>query len=362
MDTLIERILTPETARNLSLLLAFIVLAWRPASALLQRSPATLVVYDFLVCGVGLLALLRFDAAMLRYATSAFPLEAVWLRVALPGISAAMYAATWSLLFGSVLPWVFQRAESMDGPQTWRERLAGGLLAAGATYLVAFFVAPLPSALEQALHASHAEQRSLQRQAESAFHGQRLVSADVVCAAARSLFLDARLKETSARSAFAGPAIADLDAWRTGLGLPAFGGRHFQAQCADAVVRRHPAQIRSFMRQWSDLSARLRKAGIDVALPQWPELSDAGPPDAGARAQGAIDLSGYVARTVTDPVAQVKYALARTDGATVFQLVMELVLVLMAWPATRIGSAPATLQPELPAARRDNASGSGGAA
>ena len=116
------------------------------------------------------------------------------------------------------------------------------------------------------------------------------------------------------------------------------------------------------MRQWSALSARLRNAGIDVALHQWPELSDAGPPDAGARAQGAIDLSGYVARTVTAPVAQVKYALARTDGATVFQLVMELVLVLMAWPATRIGSAPAALQPEVPAARRDTASGSGGAA
>ncbi len=123
MESIIERLVSPETARNLSLLLAVAVLAWRPVVALLSRSPSTQIVYDALVCGVGLLALLRFDAAMVMYAVTAFPPEPAWLRVTLPGLAAAMYAATWSLLFGSILPWVFKRSDCFDAPQTCSLRL-----------------------------------------------------------------------------------------------------------------------------------------------------------------------------------------------------------------------------------------------
>lgn len=352
METLIERAFTPETARNLSLLLAVVVLAWRPASALLLKAPATRAVYDLLVCGVGLLALLRFDTAMVTYAAAAFEPEASWLRVALPGISAAMYAATWSLLFGSILPWVFQRGDSADGPQNWRERLTGALFAAAAAYLVAFFVAPLPNALEREVDATRAAQQSLHRQAQSAFYGQRLVAADVVCTAARSLYMEARTRNSAALPAATGRVASELDGWRLGLGLPGFGNQSFQARCADVVGRRHPWQLRQVMQQWDDVSNRLRKAGLEHTLPPWPELDDVDPTGTDTSGAAVIDLSSYVSRTFFDPAAQVQYALARTDGATIFQLVMELVLVLMAWPATRIGRAPSGFQPE-PGARPD---------
>ena len=303
METLIERAFTPETARNMSLLLAVVVLGWRPASALLLKAPATRAVYDLLVCGVGLLALLRFDTAMVRYSAAAFEPEAPWLRLALPGISAAMYAATWSLLFGSILPWVFQRSDSADGPQNWRERLTGALFGAAAAYLVAFFVAPLPSALERAVEASRAAQQSLQRQAQSAFSGHRLVAADVVCAAARSLYLDARTSDSAALSAITGRVASELDGWRLGLGLPGFGNRSFQAQCADAVVRRHPWQLRQVMQQWDDVSNRLRKAGIEHMLPPWPELDDVDPADTAKPGGAVIDLSSYVCLLYTSDAA-----------------------------------------------------------
>jgi hypothetical protein len=349
MDTLLDRAISPETARNLSLLVALVVLAWRPAAAVLRGTPFAQVVYELLVCGVGLLALLRFDAAMVLYATSAFPPESAWLRGGLPGLSAAMYAATWSLIFGGFLPWVFQRADMADGPQTWRERLAGGLLAVVVVYLVAFFVAPLPSALEQALISARTGQQAQQLRARHEADGQRLVAADAVCAAARSLYLEARTRETATSATLTAQVAADLDAWRTGVGLPGFGTRSFQGRCADVMAKRHVAQVANLMQQWSDLAASLRKAGVDATLPRWPDVDAGLTVDVAVEAANAVDLSAYVLRTATDPLAQVQWALARTDGATVFQLAMELVLVLMAWPATRVGRwAPDALQPGAP--------------
>jgi hypothetical protein len=362
MESIIERLVSPETARNLSLLLAAATLAWPPVLALLSRAASTKATYDFLVCGVGLLALLRFDAAMVMYATSAFPPESAWLRVTLPGIAAAMYAATWSMLFGSFLPWVFKRSDAFDAPQTWRERLAGGLVATAAAYLVAFFVAPLPSALEQALGAARAEQAAREHRARSASDGQFLVVADAVCTSGLRLYLDARAGEPLGDASVTARVVSELNAWRTGLGLPTFSTRSFHVRCADAVARKHPSQIRQLMTQWTDLSARLVKAGIGVPLPHWPELGERAPEGAFTEGQVVLDLSAYVSRAFSKPGDQVQYALSRTDGATIFQLVMELVLVLMAWPVTRVGRAPEAFQAETPVVGGDPANGLGGRA